>query len=608
MPAHDPATRQQQQQHLWALQLPQRMERLRRRADNLAAAWDINVLRLLADDASQLASASQALGAARLAEVLSELHAACASLLDPPRAPDRANLARLEALIRKLATQNVPSVREDAPPSSDVHVPGSTRDLGFPLLTTPPPSYWNRFQKEAAVATAVPAPAAPASAPAPTTEAAPPTPSVAVPPPPVPAERAAFAPRAFSTPAASACSREQLLRQVSECLALDDAAIRGGGVLLFVAADGTRDHASEAQRSTETIRLLCMHANPGDRVAADGPGRFLLFNRELDATTLETYAQRLRERIAREPILAGAAPAPALFDVGICPFGRGARHARAMHEAARGAVGGAHAQGRHGVFVVRDVNAATDGKLVDLVSNALESNAFEILFQPIVSLRGDGAQFQALLRVRGDDGRLHAASEIVPAAESAGLIGAVDRWVVEHCIAQIAQRRDKAAMHLFVSQSLASVRDAQGPAWLQATLARHGVGAGALVLELRAADATDAPADVQRYLTTMRALGVQLALSGLDEELADVHPLPSLQVEFVKLAPRVPNADAQAARESFIALVERLHERGSKVIAARVEDARGAAELWSTGVDMIQGNFVQAADQNLAFDFGGTQV
>jgi EAL domain-containing protein (putative c-di-GMP-specific phosphodiesterase class I) len=51
------------------------------------------------------------------------------------------------------------------------------------------------------------------------------------------------------------------------------------------------------------------------------------------------------------------------------------------------------------------------------------------------------------------------------------------------------------------------------------------------------------------------------------------------------------------------ALVELAHELGTRVIAPRVEDARGAAALWTAGVDFIQGNFVQPAHKELTFDF-----
>ena len=55
-------------------------------------------------------------------------------------------------------------------------------------------------------------------------------------------------------------------------------------------------------------------------------------------------------------------------------------------------------------------------------------------------------------------------------------------------------------------------------------------------------------------------------------------------------------------------MAENLHDRGTRVIAPRVEDARGAAASCLTGVDFIQGNFVQAADSDLAFDFHSQQI
>jgi EAL domain-containing protein (putative c-di-GMP-specific phosphodiesterase class I) len=39
------------------------------------------------------------------------------------------------------------------------------------------------------------------------------------------------------------------------------------------------------------------------------------------------------------------------------------------------------------------------------------------------------------------------------------------------------------------------------------------------------------------------------------------------------------------------------------VIAPRVEEARVAASLWASGIDLIQGNFVQQATRETSYDF-----
>jgi len=53
-------------------------------------------------------------------------------------------------------------------------------------------------------------------------------------------------------------------------------------------------------------------------------------------------------------------------------------------------------------------------------------------------------------------------------------------------------------------------------------------------------------------------------------------------------------------------IVNDAHQRSCKVVAARIEDAQSASQLWSTGVDYLQGDFVQQAGQDLIFDFHAT--
>lgn len=244
--------------------------------------------------------------------------------------------------------------------------------------------------------------------------------------------------------------------------------------------------------------------------------------------------------------------------------------------------------------------------LATLIQRALDGHGLELAFQPIMSLRGDDdEQFQALLRLRDADGHLHAAHELIPAATRAGLMGAVDRWVLEHCVERILQRGHAGrAPRLFFSQSIDSVRDAQAPTWLRALLARRQVAGDALTLELHIDDAAAAPAEMRRHTVAMKALGVHVALSGVEPGERDQGVLDALPIDFVKLAPRCLDGSADTSRDALRTLIDHLHERGMRVIAPRVEDACGAAALCRVGVDFIQGNFVQPADAELAFDFG----
>ncbi|HEY0231666.1 MAG TPA: EAL domain-containing protein [Dokdonella sp.] len=408
--------------------------------------------------------------------------------------------------------------------------------------------------------------------------------------------------------ASALTARGDLLQRVSDCLAMEDARSRAGGLLVFALEDASAqrarvDTAGAAGPIATAGALLIAHVGARDLVAADGDGRFLVFNPDCNANLLEAYALNLRDRISRES--SAAASGPVVFDVGVCPFVAGASQVERMRETALNAIQTARAAGRRGVFMVRDVAATANHELVERIRVALDGDGFQLVFQPIVSLHGEEEeQFQALLRLHGSDQRVHTAAEVIPAAERAGLIGAVDRWVLQHCVELIAARPPGGqAPRLFASLSLASVRDADSVRWLGDLLVRRKASADALSLELRLLDAATDEAAVERWADAVHALGASVTLAGVESGPRAERLLRMPSISYLKVAPRYLRFDDEAIRSELRALVEVAHEHGKRVIAPRVEDARGAAALWTAGVDFIQGNFVQQAGQELVFDF-----
>ncbi|HEY6986199.1 MAG TPA: EAL domain-containing protein [Rhodanobacteraceae bacterium] len=419
------------------------------------------------------------------------------------------------------------------------------------------------------------------------------------------------APPPSTAPAADGTvSREALLQRLAECLAMEDAHTRTGGLLVFEIEEAAALRARLGEPRSDRLfaeigSFLAGHAGNRDLVARDGASGFLLLNSDRENTALESYAANIRDRLARESFAAAEGVARLLLDAGVCPFRDSGGDALSMLNAAKAAVGAARAEGRHGVFLVRDASTTNDIELARQIRFALDGAGLQILFQPIVSLHGEEhEQFQALLRLRGDDGRQYVAAELVPVAERAGLIAEIDRWVFAQCVAMIVERSTSGrAPRLFLSQSLDSVRDAERIEWMRELLEQHQVRGDSVSLEVNSANAGSAVDDVARYGAAIKPLGLTLTLSGFEAGAAGERLLDALPVDFIKLSPRYVRVDDDAVRRELRELVVLAHERGMQVIAPRVEDARGAAALWSAGVDFIQGNFVQRAGHDLAFDF-----
>ena len=238
-----------------------------------------------------------------------------------------------------------------------------------------------------------------------------------------------------------------------------------------------------------------------------------------------------------------------------------------------------------------------------LIAEALDADSLQLMFQPIVSLHGESDErFQALLRLPLASGRMLTAGELIPAAQASGLIAEVDRWVLERCLDTMLQHQQQGRVsRLFASQSLASVRQPGRLAWLQQALQTREVPPQHLCIELRGSEVLRAPAEATAFALAVRELGIRLAVSEVDA--ADAKRLLPLPIHFIKLSSHYTDIRDPALREELRQLVDAAHERDLSVIAPRVEEAHAAALLWSAGVDLIQGNFVQQVARELSYDF-----
>jgi EAL domain-containing protein (putative c-di-GMP-specific phosphodiesterase class I) len=245
--------------------------------------------------------------------------------------------------------------------------------------------------------------------------------------------------------------------------------------------------------------------------------------------------------------------------------------------------------------------------LLETIQAALRADAFQLLFQPIVSLQGEEEElFQSLLRLRGDGGAMHTAAEVVPAAERAGLIDDIDRWVLGRCMMVLAERnRSGRSVRIFAAQSLSALRDAGRIGWIRQQLETRRVNGDWLTLEFRLGDHFDdgTVAALATFCGEVKQLGVRVALGGVQASVAMFRALEQIPLDFMRLAPRYIVERKAELREEMRLLIADAHERGRRVIAPNVEDAQSAAQLWTAGIDYIQGNFVQQAEQELSYDF-----
>jgi len=226
---------------------------------------------------------------------------------------------------------------------------------------------------------------------------------------------------------------------------------------------------------------------------------------------------------------------------------------------------------------------------------ALEDDLFVLHFQPIVSLSDSTVvRHEALLRLAdGDDGRLVAPGEFLPAAERHGLIGEIDLWVLERVISLLAghEAGELAVGGVAANISALSVSDPRLAGELERLFDRYGVEPSMLVLEITETAAIPDLGRARSFCAAMLELGCEIALDDFGVGYGGLHLLRELPFSYLKIdgefIRRLPTS--RADRLIVAALRELSRGMASETVAECVADRQTIAILRDIGVELAQG-------------------
>ncbi|KAB0264254.1 EAL domain-containing protein [Microvirga brassicacearum] len=243
---------------------------------------------------------------------------------------------------------------------------------------------------------------------------------------------------------------------------------------------------------------------------------------------------------------------------------------------------------------VRPAESESEIRRTRLVTQAFEADRVELHLQPVVALPQRKVRFyEALARLRLEDGTLLAPAEFLSHLERLGRAPEFDRRVLTRAIAvarHLVARRSEAIVA--VNLSPRSVRDAGFLDSLMALAASAPDIAGKIVLELSQRCWRSLDGDQKEAFSGLGNRGLSLSLDQAPDLAFDARALSDRGIRFLKLPADMLIATAAADNEAEISVRDfavTLRRAGIKLIADRVEHEDMVPTLIDLCIPLAQG-------------------
>ncbi len=238
------------------------------------------------------------------------------------------------------------------------------------------------------------------------------------------------------------------------------------------------------------------------------------------------------------------------------------------------------------------------------INRALGGDYFQLFFQPIISLRGDGQErYNVFIRLRDDRQGVREAKEFLAAAVQSGRMVAIDRWVIEHAVTTLVEQRDLGRqLSFFINLAEETLRELRLAPWISDLIGRQQVPGNWLIFQVLEEHARANATLYGKFAREMVGVGCQMAINRFGVAANPEKLLTRLPTDFVKLDAQLTAgvADDDRKQNRLNQLIELIRNQGKGSIATNIEDARTLSVLWTAGVDYVQGNFLQRPTPSLA--------
>ncbi len=261
-------------------------------------------------------------------------------------------------------------------------------------------------------------------------------------------------------------------------------------------------------------------------------------------------------------------------------------------------------RGRIHVYSARDEAVARERGDIQWLRNlqaALHEDSFELAVQPILAMGGGidtGPAVEVLIRLPDESGRIADTAEFLRPAERYQLMPQIDRWVVNATLAAMAggEIRLAAGRSCAINLSGQTMADEGFLSFVVDALDRSGVSPSSVCFEVTERAILDNVQHAQRFIEVLHGIGCEFSLDDFGSGLGSFSSLKHLSIDYLKIdgtyTRNLPSDPVN--QEMVLAMIKLARTMEFRLVAEQVEHQEDFDWLRESGIDFIQGHFVDA--------------
>jgi multidomain signaling protein FimX len=393
------------------------------------------------------------------------------------------------------------------------------------------------------------------------------------------------------------------------------------GAVLVVEIDDFDDMQVELglQRSDSLVAQLSESLTAelgGARLGQIANHRFVIAATGTEAGG-DVLAERLRETIEAALFEVNGKTVRRTITIGAAAVGDGEDVVDSMNAAFRTMVA-ARAAGKRNciqwpVATTLDAEGEPNGlsaeqkRILELVNAAIDKQTFVLLFQPIISLRGDSDEhYEVFLRLVDEKGRRIPPDQFLELAIENGVAGKIDRWVILQSIKVLSVHRSKGHnTRLTINLTRNSLIDDEFIQWLGVAIKAARLPSDAVIFQIAEPDAATHVRQAREFVQGLKAMHCRTSLRHFGSTGDPFETLRHVPVDFVKIdGNHVQELDGNPAKKDQLTnMIRELQQHGKLTVIPMVESATVLSALWQAGANYIQGHYLQEPSTEMNYDF-----